>query len=67
MESQHEKGAISQVYLFHNRPRSGVNYTPVSQQLLPLDETWRHKLTEHPWPTGKILREMVNIFTHQPN
>jgi len=54
MESQLEKGAISLVYLFHNRPQSGAIYTPVSQRLLPLDEAWRHKLAEQPWPTGNL-------------
>ena len=38
MEAQREQGAITQVYLFHNRPKSGAIYTPVSQRLLPLDE-----------------------------
>ena len=59
MESQLEKGAIDQVYLFHNRPQPGAIYTPVSQQLLPLDETWRHNLTTIDWPT-KNLPEVMN-------
>jgi len=44
MESQRKTGAIDPVYLFHNRPQPGAIYTPVFQQLLPLDETWRHTL-----------------------
>jgi len=59
MESQLEKGAIDQVYLFHNRPQSGAIYTPVSQQLLPLDETWRHNLATIDWPT-KNMPEVIN-------
>ena len=60
MESQLEKGAIDQVYLFHNRPQPGEIYKPVSQQLLPLDETWRHNLTSIDWPTKKLPEVMNN-------
>jgi F-type H+-transporting ATPase subunit gamma len=59
MESKREKGTISQVYLFHNRPRSGAIYVPVSQRLLPLDDTWRHNLAGIRWPT-KNLPEVMN-------
>jgi F-type H+-transporting ATPase subunit gamma len=59
MESQREKGAISHVYLFHNRPKSGAIYAPVSQRLLPLDDTWRHNLASIRWPT-KNLPEVLN-------
>jgi len=33
---------------------SGASYEPVSQRLLPLDETWRRKLADRPWPTGNL-------------
>ena len=59
MDAQREQGSIDQVYLFHNRPQSGSIYSPVSQQLLPLDETWRHKLTGIRWPTHN-LPEVMN-------
>ena len=59
METQREKGAIRQVYLFHNRPRSGAIYTPVSQRLLPLDDAWRRDLAAIRWPTGN-LPEVMN-------
>ena len=42
--------------LFYNRPTTGAGYEPVSQRLLPLDETWRRKLAEIPWPTKKPPR-----------
>ena len=42
------------LYLFNNRPSSGAGYSPVSHQLLPLDETWQRKLTDLPWPTKKL-------------
>ena len=51
MEAQREKGVIDQVYLFHNRPKTGSIYTPVSQRLLPLDEAWRRDLAGIRWPT----------------
>ena len=59
MEVQLDQGAIDQVYLFHNRPQSGAIYTPVSQQLLPLDEIWRHNLVSIEWPTQN-LPEVMN-------
>jgi F-type H+-transporting ATPase subunit gamma len=59
METQREKGGIAQVYLFHNRPRSGAIYTPVSQRLLPLDDVWRRDLAGIRWPTGN-LPEVMN-------
>ncbi len=54
IESQHSKGEIGQLYLFHNRPESGAAYTPVSQPLLPLDAQWGLKLAHLPWPTGNL-------------
>jgi F-type H+-transporting ATPase subunit gamma len=59
MESQREKNAITQVYLFHNCPKSGAIYTPVSQRLLPLDHLWRRDLAAIPWPTQN-LPEVMN-------
>ena len=38
-EAHHGTGEIGQLYLFHNGPRSGAAYEPVSQRLLPLDDT----------------------------
>lgn len=59
MEKQREKGAITQVYLFHHRPKTGAIYTPVSQRLLPLDDVWRQDLAAIPWPTVN-LPEVMN-------
>ncbi len=59
MEAQREKGAITQVYLFHNRPKTGAIYTPVSQRLLPLDNLWRRDLAAIRWPTHN-LPEVMN-------
>jgi F-type H+-transporting ATPase subunit gamma len=59
MEKRREHGDISQVYLFHNRPKSGAIYAPVSQRLLPLDDDWQRDLLATPWPT-KTLPEVMN-------
>jgi F-type H+-transporting ATPase subunit gamma len=57
-EAHHGKGEIGQLYLFHNRPKSGAAYEPVSQHLLPLDAQWGLRLAHLPWPT-KNLPEVI--------
>ena len=59
LEAKREQGLVEQVYLFHNRPVTGSIYTPFSQQLLPLDETWIRNLAKISWPT-KNLPEVMN-------
>jgi F-type H+-transporting ATPase subunit gamma len=59
METQREKGAVTQVYLFHNRPKTGAIYAPVSQRLLPLDDLWRRDLAAIRWPANN-LPEVMN-------
>jgi F-type H+-transporting ATPase subunit gamma len=59
-EKRHSKGTVTELHLFYNRPSSGAVYAPVSQRLLPLDETWRRKLAELPWPTGNLPEVMVD-------
>ena len=54
IETQREQGKVAQVYLFHNRPKSGAVYAPVMQRLLPLDETWQRGLSELDWPSGNL-------------
>jgi F-type H+-transporting ATPase subunit gamma len=41
----------AQVYVFHNRPKPGALYEPVSQRLLTLDSKWRSDLLKTKWPT----------------
>ena len=53
-ETRHSQREVTELYLFYNRPTSGAVYAPVSQRLLPLDETWRRKLAERPWSTGTL-------------
>jgi len=57
-ETRHSQGVVTELHLFYNRPSSGAVYAPVSQRLLPLDETWRRKLAELPWPTGNLPEAM---------
>jgi F-type H+-transporting ATPase subunit gamma len=58
IEDARERGEVTDVYLFHNHPRSGTYYEPVGHQLLPLDHTWQSKIAELPWPT-KNLPEVI--------
>jgi F-type H+-transporting ATPase subunit gamma len=58
MEAQREEGEIAQVYLFHNRPKTGAIYTPVSQRLLPLDNLWRRDLAAIRWSTDNLPEVM---------
>jgi F-type H+-transporting ATPase subunit gamma len=58
IETAREQGEISEVYLFHNHPKSGAVYAPISKRLLPLDQLWRDKLAALPWPT-KLLPEVI--------
>ena len=53
-EKHHGLSAVAELHLFYNRPTTGAGYEPASQQLLPLDETWRRTLAQHPWPTGNL-------------
>ena len=57
-EARRSQGEVAELHLFYNRPTSGAVYAPVSQRLLPLDETWRRKLAELPWPTGNLPEVM---------
>jgi F-type H+-transporting ATPase subunit gamma len=58
VEQAIEKGEIVDVYLFHNRPKSGSSYEPLDKRLLPLDHTWQTKIAAKPWPT-KSLAEVI--------
>ena len=57
-ETRRSQGEVTELHLFYNRPTSGAVYAPVSQRLLPLDEAWRRKLAELPWPTGNLPEVM---------
>jgi F-type H+-transporting ATPase subunit gamma len=53
-ETRRSQGRVVELHLFYNRPTSGAVYAPVSQRLLPLDENWRRKLAELPWPARNL-------------
>ncbi len=57
-EKHHGQRECGPLFLFHNGPRPGAAYEPVSQRLLPLDAQWGLRLAHLPWPT-KILPEVV--------
>ena len=57
-EGHHGDGENVQLYLFHNRPKVGADYEPVSQRLLPLDAQWGLRLAHLAWPT-KNLPEVI--------
>ncbi len=57
-EARHSKGEVTELHIFYNRPTSGEVYAPVGQRLLPLDEDWRRKLADLPWPTGNLPEVM---------
>ncbi len=61
-EAHRAKGEYAQLYVFHNRPKSGALYEPVSQRLLPLDAEWAQSLAKIPWPT-KTLPEVISSGT----
>jgi F-type H+-transporting ATPase subunit gamma len=61
-ETHQNRGEITELHLFYNRPTSGSVYVPVHQRLLPLDETWHHELAELPWP-AKNLPEVLGDST----
>lgn len=54
IEAQRKQGKVAQIYLFHNRPKSGAMYEPVMQRLLPLDDAWRRGLSGLAWPSGNL-------------
>ena len=57
-EARRAKGAYARLYVFHNRPRPGALYEPVSQRLRPLDAEWQRGLAKVPWPTGMLPEVM---------
>ncbi|QDS94423.1 ATP synthase gamma chain, sodium ion specific [Roseimaritima multifibrata] len=59
-ERQTENHPATQLFVFHNRPKAGALYEPVSQRLLPLDETWRRQRSEMPWPTKNLPQVLGN-------
>jgi len=49
-EARRAEGDYAQLYVFHNRPKSGALYEPAGQRLLPLDAEWQQGLAKASWP-----------------
>jgi len=60
IEAEREQGKVTEIYLFHNRPKSGSVYKPVMLRLLPLDETWHRGLSDISWPSDNLPEVMGN-------
>jgi len=54
IQTARERGAVREVYIFHNQPQASAVYRPVAKRLLPLDSLWRRELTALPWPTQNV-------------
>ena len=48
------------MYVFHNRPKAGALYEPVSQRRLPLDAAWQEGLAKVPWPPRSLPDGMAH-------
>jgi F-type H+-transporting ATPase subunit gamma len=53
----------AELYLYYSRHKTRVTYEPVSQRVLPFDETWRDDLTKLSWPTKNLLPEVMGNIT----
>ncbi|MGH9681773.1 MAG: F0F1 ATP synthase subunit gamma [Candidatus Acidiferrales bacterium] len=53
-EAHWANDSSARLFVFHNRPRPGALYEPVSQRLLPLDASWREGLAKVPWPDKNL-------------
>ena len=51
------------LYVFHNRPKSGVLYQPVNLRLLPLDSKWQQGIAKIPWPSKNIPESLCSQAT----
>ena len=48
IEAALEQGDVGEVYVFHNHPKFGAVYEPVSKRLLPLDQPGKASLPQCP-------------------
>lgn len=55
----------SPLWIFHNGPMMGNSYEPVSQQLLPIDASWRARIARTAWPTKnppEVIGERFSVL-----
>lgn len=57
-ENDNRKSSMDELYLFYNHPTSRSGYEPISQRVLPLDESWRLRLNQLSWPEGNLPEVM---------
>jgi F-type H+-transporting ATPase subunit gamma len=57
-EESIETGNVTEIYIFHNQPKSGAGYVQTKHRLLPLDKTWKNTIAELQWPT-KIIPQIT--------
>ena len=50
-ETHASQRAAPRMHIFFNQPKSGAQYEPVDQCLLPLDAAWRAQWLAQAWPT----------------
>lgn len=50
----------SVIYLYYNRPEGNASYSPVSQQLLPIDLNWLQRLATKPWSGSSLPTYTMN-------
>lgn len=66
-----DRGEFNALHLVYNKPVVGVVYEPVSEKLLPLDESWRGDQSLTNWPTGRLpevigdVRETLSGFVRE--
>lgn len=65
MEAYTAGAPDAQVHIFHNRP-AVAGYEPVAQRLLPLDESWRRRLANIPWPRARSAEVLGGAPTSLP-
>jgi F-type H+-transporting ATPase subunit gamma len=53
-EDHRAHGEYARLFVFHNRPRPGALYEPVTRRLLPLDAQWQLGLSRIPWPSSTL-------------
>lgn len=49
-EQPHGHDRVVTLYLCYNQPVARAGFAPTCQRLLPLDDVWRRKLAQEPWP-----------------
>jgi F-type H+-transporting ATPase subunit gamma len=59
-EAHRAKGDYAYLYIFYNRPKTGILYEPISLKLLPLDAQWQQHLAKMPWPTKGLPEVMCS-------